>query len=278
MLKKMSVQHRLVWKIFLIFGVPFFIYILYIETNRMEVSKIDIRINGLSEALNGLSIVHLSDLHLEKLGAREEKLLDAVNEINPDILVVTGDFVNTRKALDDCIQLINKFRAKYGKWGVWGNYDHLHLTPTDMEKIDVESDVVFLNNKNQKIKIRQENIWLVGVDDPFSGRDNLSRAIDGIPKDDFKILLSHSPVIIKQADRHRIELVLAGHTHGGQIYIPLFSHLVVKLLGGGGFISGLYRISQTQMYVTRGIGRSILPIRLFSPSEITVIKLEEADF
>ena len=134
---------------------------------------------------------------------------------------------------------------------------------------------MILNNENQSIVVNQQDIWIIGVDDPVGGYDNLSRAITGIPEGGFKLLLSHSPAIIEEAHRARIELVLAGHTHGGQIYIPLISHLIVRLLGGKGYIAGLYRVSQTYMYVTRGIGTSILPLRAFCPPEITLIKLEK---
>jgi hypothetical protein len=265
----------LMWKIIILtLGIILFIYSFYIEPNRMEISKITIRINGLTEALNELSIVHLSDLHLVKTGKREAKLLKAVNELNPDILVITGDFVNKREIVDVCTQLINKFRARYGKWGVWGNYDHSMLNLTDRRKL-AASDIVILSNENQSIAVNQQNMWIIGLDDPVTGRDDLLQAIAGVPEDDFKILLSHSPAIIEEAHRYGIDLVLAGHTHGGQMYIPLISHLIVRLFGGKGYIAGLYRVGHTYLYVTRGIGTSILPLRAFCPPEIALIKLEK---
>ena len=105
----------LMWKIIILtLCIIFFIYSFYIEPNRIEISKITIRIKGLSDALSGFSIIHLSDLHLVNIGKREAKLLKAVNELKPDILVITGDFVNKREMVVDCIQLINKFRVRYG--------------------------------------------------------------------------------------------------------------------------------------------------------------------
>lgn len=271
------------WKIvILILGFIFFIYSFYIEPNRVEISKITIRIKGLSDALNGFSIIHLSDLHLTNIGKKENKLLEVVNGLNADILVITGDFVNRRDAIDDCIQLINKFKTKYGKWGAWGNYDHAILNSADRKRL-AESDIVILNNENQSIavtpvpahrcRVNQQNIWIIGVDDPFTGRDDLLQAISGVPEEDFKILLAHSPAIVEEASKYGINLVLAGHTHGGQVYIPLLSHLVVCLLGGKEYISGKYKVGQTYLYVTRGIGTSILPLRAFCPPEITLIKL-----
>ena len=252
----------------------FFIYSYCIEPNMLHISEITLKFERLSEHLNGMTILHISDLHLTKIGKREERLIEIVNRLNADILVITGDFVNKRKMLDDCIQLINKFRARYGKWGVWGNYDHSILNLTDRKKL-AEQDIVILINENQSIKIKQENIWIIGVDDPFTGRDDLLQAIAGVPEEAIKILLSHSPAIIEEAQRAKIDLVLAGHTHGGQIYIPLISHFIVSLLGGGGYIAGLYRVGQTYLYVNRGIGTSILPLRAFSPPEITLIRLEK---
>ncbi|MBA2124491.1 hypothetical protein B9J78_06145 [bacterium Unc6] len=252
----------------------FLIYSFYIEPNRLTVTHITIKFENLNENLNGLTVLHLSDLHLNKIGKKEKKLLETVNQLNPDILVITGDFVNKREMVDDCIQMINKFKAKYGKWGVWGNNDHCILNQKDKKKL-AESEIVILGNENQSIAINQQNMWIIGVDDPVGGHDNLSRAMGGVPEEGFKLLLSHSPAIIEEAHRAGIELVLAGHTHGGQVYIPLISHLIVRLLRGKGYIAGLYSVGQTYLYVSRGIGTSILPLRAFCPPEITLIKLEK---
>ena len=260
------------WKIILIIVAVFvFIYAYHIEPNRLRLSEVTIGVDGLSKELNGLTILHLSDLHLTKIGKREEKLLQIVNGINADILVITGDFVNSRAILNECIQMIGRFKARYGKFGVWGNEDYRILNSEDRNKL-ASADIQFLVNENKKMNL--ENLWLIGVDDPFIGRDDLSSAIKGIPEEDFKILLTHSPAISRQASEYGVDLILAGHTHGGQIYIPLISHLIVRLLGGGGYIAGLYQIRDTFLYVSRGIGMSILPFRAFCPPEVVLIKLK----
>jgi hypothetical protein len=217
-----------------------------------------------------MTILHISDLHLTKIGKREKKLIEIINGVNADVLVITGDFVSNRKMVDGFIQLINKFNPRYGKFGIWGNEDYCVLNSEDRKRIS-KSDIVMLENEAEKIK---ENLWIIGVDDPVTGYDDLTKAVKGIPEDDFKILLSHSPIIDEEADQKEIDLVLAGHTHGGQIYVPLISHLIIRLHRGKGYIAGLYKVGQTYLYVTRGTGTGILPLRIFSPPEITLIKLE----
>lgn len=261
--------------IFLAIGIVLFIYGFFIEPDRIEISKVTIRSKKIKDALDGFSLIHLSDLHLVKMGQREAKLLKVVNDLKPDILVITGDFVNRIGAIDDCIQLINKFKARYAKFGVWGNYDYSKLDSLDRERLTTKADILILSNENRKIKVGDQNLWILGVDDLLSGYADLSKAVRQTPKEEFKILLSHSPAIFKEAKDYKVDVVLAGHTHGGQVYIPLISHLFVRLIGADRYISGLYSKDGLYLYVSRGIGTCMFPLRLFSPPEITLIRLEK---
>jgi hypothetical protein len=207
------------------------------------------------------------------MGKREEKLLKIINKINPDILAITGDAIAKPKAVYEYVEMINGFRAKWGKFGVWGNVEHRVLEAEEMEKIK-NSEINILENEAVKIK---EGLWIVGVNDPFTGYDDLGEALKGVPKEAFKILLAHSPIIAKEASMEGIDLVLSGHTHGGQIYIPGLSHLVCWLYGSGGYVAGLYRVGETHLYVTTGVGTTLLPLRAFCPPEIAILRLERKE-
>jgi len=176
-------------------------------------------IKNLPDELAGLRIVQISDLHGKR--SLQNKLPEKVNGLKPDILVITGDIIDNYHIDYSYIeQLAGPMRAKYGKFFVSGNNEYsTQLSWDEMEKTFRSSGVKVLHNSNYRIKISGGNLWLVGVDDPNRGRARLSEALkgtDGAPK----ILLAHSPEIIDEARAAKIDIVLAGHTHGGQIRIP----------------------------------------------------------
>jgi len=138
------------------------------------------------------------------------------------------------------------------------------------------SGIRVLDNEHEKIFLGKDYIYLIGVDDPWTGRDDLARAMEGTEKDGLKILLAHSPDIIDKAAKQKIDLVLVGHTHGGQVNIPFLGELIQSLLKyGQQYTKGLFKIDSTYLYVNRGIGTSVFPIRFNCPPEITLIELRK---
>lgn len=243
-------------------------YGLYIEPNRLVLSEVTIELDRIGK---DLTIAHISDLHIEGMGRREKRVVETLRKACPDLLVVTGDFVNPgRGGVNALLWMIREFRARYGVFGVWGNVDHRLLTQKEKERIE-KAGIVILQNRATRIR---EDVWVVGVDDPVTGRDDIEEALIGVPEDSFKILLSHSPIIDKRAVEKGVDLVLAGHTHGGQVYIPLISHLLLHLHHSKWYVRGLYKVEGTYLYVTRGIGTTFIPLRIFSPPEITLVRLK----
>jgi len=133
-----------------------------------------------------------------------------------------------------------------------------------------------LINRHLKLNHSPSPLWLVGVDDPYMGRDDLGQALEGVPDEAFKILLAHSPDIMEEAKKHRIDLVTAGHTHGGQVRLPGIKTLVPasRLTR---FEMGLYREEDTALYVSRGVGKALLPFRLFCRPELAILTLRQGN-
>jgi predicted MPP superfamily phosphohydrolase len=244
------------------------------EPNNIQIEKINIEIENLPEAFNGAKIVHLTDFHSFGFGVREKRVLEIVSEINPDFVFITGDFVDSKtKDFDSCARFWQELGKQYNGriFGVLGNHDI-----NSLEKLLEQSNIVILNNENRKIFQGDDYIYLIGVNDPDTHRDNLEKAMLGAGDDVPKILLAHSPEIIEDLKMAESpDLVLVGHTHGGQVKIPFVTPFWVPTKYHGKFASGLFKIDDTYMYVNKGIGMTALPIRFNCPPEIAVIELKK---
>lgn len=245
-----------------------------ISNGRIKTEQIEVSIKNLPDRFDNLRIIHLSDIHIKKFGKREKRVVQIVNELNPDVLFLTGDII-CRNARDEVEKFLWGIKTKYGIWAVQGNQEYrCSMTGEKMRECYQKYGVKLLINESDRLCIQDNFIGIVGVDDPFTCHDNLGRALAGIPEDSLKILLSHSPKIVDEATEKGISLVLSGHTHGGQFVVPGFGSLV-RPKDWCGYVSGKYRNNGTQVYVNRGIGTSTIPLRLFCPSEIALIRLKK---
>ncbi len=242
-----------------------------IEPYRIEVTRHEYHtaLSGAAHALSRpLKIAHLSDLHTYGIGRRERQLLALLEEEKPDLIVVTGDTLGGRGTYEMCRELLSRLRAPLGVWVVRGNWENWR--PVRNERAFYASaGVNFLLNEARPVR---EGIWLVGLDDPSSGSPNLEAALKDVPTDAFTITLFHSPAYFDQV-AGRCPLVLAGHTHGGQVRIPPLPVLWLPR-GAGKYLAGWYRRRSSEMYLTRGIGTSILPIRFLCRPELAIITVE----
>jgi len=197
-----------------------------------------------------------------------------VRWIRPDLAVITGDLINKREEEKFAIDYVSELSKISPIVITFGNWDHWSGLNLKTFKKNLEAlGATVLVNECLNIKRKGHLISLISVDDPYTGNDNLNTAIKGAISC-FKILLAHSPQIIGSAD-NLVNLILAGHTHGGRVILPLLGSIFVPLPKKyQSFLSGLYKVDNTLMYVNRGIGTSILPIRLFCPPELTLITLK----
>jgi uncharacterized protein len=247
-----------------------------LEPDWLEVTRHHYRLptrSGMLGPANALSrplkIAHLSDLHTYGLGRRERRLLALLDEEKPDLIVVTGDTLARRGTYEMCGELLSRLHAPLGVWVVRGNWENWR--PVKGERAFYASaGVNFLLNEARPVR---QDVWLVGLDDPSSGAPNLEAALKSVPAGAFTIALFHSPAYFDQVASH-CPLALAGHTHGGQVRIPLVPPLWLPR-GSGRYLAGWYRHGAAQMYVSRGIGTSILPIRFLCRPELAIITLEK---
>ncbi len=226
-----------------------------------------------------LRIVHLTDLHIERITRRELDLIQQVKALNPDLILLTGDYanvdyVNDAHTLRDTRVVLAQFSAPYGVYAVIGSVDGPHV----MEKAFGGLPITVLDDQVHKLQIGQQEIDLVGVSNFGATRDAqmLSALMEQVPQEAYSILLYHTPDLIEVADRLQIDLYLAGHTHGGQVRLPLWGAIITMSSFGKRYESGLYHLNPTTLYVSRGIGLEGLSLpraRFLCPPEIVVIEL-----
>jgi predicted MPP superfamily phosphohydrolase len=263
---------------FLVAGIllGFFILLLIdaflVEPYSPAVVKKRFIINDWPDELNNFTIVQISDLHTGNLGKRERIAIREINDANPELILITGDFIQYPQSLDNCKKFIASLRAKYGIWGVFGNWDHYVIrNPRKLQRAFEGSAIKILNNAHQAFEVQGRRFWLVGVDDMRTGDYDLKKALRGIPEGDCKILMSHTPDVIGDVKGKRISLILSGHTHGGQVRLPFYGAVITMSHYGKKYEMGEYRVGDTVMYVSRGLGTSTVPVRFMCRPEITVI-------
>ena len=258
---------------FTIESMMFGFYAHYIEPNWIEVTHTSIKTSKWEKSAQSLKIVQLSDLHIEKLGYRENRAIEIIRELKPDIIVLTGDYGNRTNAIPRVQTFFGSLSAKYGVYTVDGNW-----TPLPSAKVLVEgTDVVMLDNENMKIKTNSGILRLIGLRWGGGRSDNPNIPMAGVGNhDEFSILMCHLPDIMFHSPPG-IDLILAGHTHGGQVRIPFLegSAEVTRLQRNR--LAGLMELSDgTRMYINRGLGMEGGPaprIRFRCRPEISVITI-----
>lgn len=250
-----------------------FCYARWIEPQFLRVTQHDISPASMSSA-KPVKLVQITDLHNQEF-ISPAYFYNKVNNQQPDIIALTGDVIDGREDKPTYIQeYLAPLKAKSGKYFVFGNNEYSSKADratfiAQMEK----AGFIILKNSNRKLSVNGQTLWLIGVDDPHTGRDRLDQAMVGVGKGT-KILLAHSPEIIDQAVIAGLELVLVGHTHGGQVWLPGLANPVVNVREGyAHYLRGIYSVGHTQMYVNPGIGTTRLPFRFLVPPEVAVFNL-----
>lgn len=219
-----------------------------------------------------LKIAAISDIHTHGIGRREREMFRILNREHPDLIVVLGDTLGDDDATyGECHAVYEKLHAPLGVWVVRGNWEN--MAPLHHERAFYQSaGVHLLLNSNTQI---EPGLWLAGFDDPSSGTPKIDSAFAGIPAGAYTIALFHSPAFFDRI-AGRANLCLAAHTHGGQVLLPPIKPFWLPK-GCGRFLSGWYQEDGSRMYVTRGVGMSILPIRFLCRPEVTFFTLRPAD-
>ena len=239
----------------------------------LTIERQPIFLHRLPRALDGFRIVQLSDLHLGPLTSSSQlnRAIEVANNLDADIIALTGDYIShERRYAAPCAEIVGRLRARCGVFAVLGNHDHWTDAALITDLFRAEGISVLIN-EGMRFEKDGSALWLAGVDDTMVGLEDLSLALAGSATDEMKLLLAHNPIILRRAACAGVDLVLSGHTHGGQV--ALRSERTGPASARRRLLRGLGRHGDTQIYVTRGLGTVILPIRYGCPPEVSLLEL-----
>jgi len=255
-----------------------------LEPNSPKLVELSLPIKRLPAVWDGLRVAQLSDFHYDEdfsvIPLR--KAVDAVNRLQPDLIVLTGDFVTNpflgsrRKQaasmIDPCAQLLAKLKASGGLYACLGNHD----ASTDPQRIfDTlqRHSIKVLRNHSEPLEKNGKRLWIAGVDDVINGAPDMDVTLQDIPADETVVLMAHEPDYATHVSKYAVDLQLSGHSHGGQVRIPFIGAPILPELGVK-YPKGLYRLGNLALYTNVGIGTVNLPVRFDCPPEITLITLK----
>lgn len=252
-------------------------YARLIEPYDYRISQTDIFIRDLPASFEGFRIAQITDVHHSRiLGIEEvERVVKLAQQTAPDLIALTGDYTTSyRRYIEPCAEALGRLNAPEGVWAVLGNHDHYtdpELTTWALER----NHIRVLNNQNTLLRRGGETLNLSGVDDwSWAGAD-WPRALRGIQLNRPTLLLSHQPVVLDFAETQSVSLILSGHTHGGQIDLPLLGPPARFATKDLKYARGLFRRGDTQLYVSAGTGVIGLPVRFGVRPEIAILRLRQ---
>lgn len=215
-----------------------------------------------------LKIAHLTDLHTKVLGFRERRLLKLLDQEKPDLIAITGDTISSSGTYEQESHLLRQLHAPLGVWLVRGNWENWHLLRNENDFYRANG-VHFLLNRSVEAR---RDVWLTGINDTALTPADIDRAFSNVPANAYRIALFHGPAFFSQSAT-RYVLALAGHSHGGQLRIPFWGPLWLPS-GIGPYVHGWFSSASTRMYVSRGIGTSVLPVRFACRPELAIITIQ----
>ncbi|WP_305927543.1 metallophosphoesterase [Bacillus mycoides] len=273
---------RIILIIGILVGISIF---LYLQNNLISITEVKISSSKIPSSFKGYKILQISDLHNKKFGDNQDVLIQKVKSINPDIIAITGDLIDSKSYdAEMSMQVIRELVKEYPVYFVTGNHEKWSGKYNSLEKKLKKQHVTVLRNEHVIIQKGGHEINLLGIDDPEFNtgdidegsivKDTIVKAkIETLP-DRYNVLLSHRPEFLEEYAEEKVDLVLSGHAHGGQVRLPFIGGLVAPNQGIlPKYTAGLYEQQNTSMIVSRGLGNSIIPQRVFNRPEIVVVQL-----
>lgn len=257
------------------------------QNNHIGISRFDYSNPVVPEEFNGFTIVHISDLHNKSFGKNQEYLLRKISLNSPDIILVTGDLIDRRRYdLDTALLFIEGAMEIAPVYYVSGNHEAWSGAYDNIRKELTHYGVVVLDDRKVEYIRNNSKIEILGLSDPAfltssyleeRNTSNLEEHLSQLADHNvFQILLSHRPELMDIYTRENIDMIFSGHAHGGQIRIPGIGGIVAPDQGFfPKYTSGSHHIDQSTMYVSRGLGNSLFPIRVFNRPEIIVVTLNQ---
>ncbi|HEX4770231.1 MAG TPA: metallophosphoesterase [Bryobacteraceae bacterium] len=239
--------------------------------------ELEFSFQNLPKAFDGFTILHISDLHIDKVDGLAESVAAVLSPIQPDLCVLTGDY--RYEIRGSCAEVyprmrtvLANIRSRLGTYAILGNHDAAEIAYW----LAAQNVNVLVNNA-AAIERDGARLWILGTDDPFDYRcDDLPAAMSGVPADEFKILLTHTPGLYRQAADAGIHLYLCGHTHAGQIRLPYIGAIKKNGAFPKQFAQGKWQYRDMLAYTSWGAGCSTVPVRFNCPPEVTLIRLRAA--
>jgi len=261
-----------------------------LEANRPQLVSLEVALPRLAGSWDGFRIAQLSDFHYDEYFSVVplRKAIDIINRLEPDLVVLTGDFVTSplqqsgsvragaaaAAAIEPCAELLSQLRARLHVLSVLGNHD-VDTNPSHIIDVLQSHAIPVLQNRSLLIEREGKRLWFAGVDDVLAGKPDIERALRGIPPAEPVVLLAHEPDFADRAAHYPVDLQLSGHSHGGQIRLPLIGAPYLPRLGRK-YPWGLRHINSLVLYTNVGIGTIRVPMRLNCPPEVTLFTLRAA--
>jgi len=248
----------------------------YYDTNTIEVRHYEITSGSLGEALAGLKVAFLTDLHIKRVAVRENKALEILRREKPDIILLGGDLIAFRSSYGPLMSFLSRLEAPHGIYAVLGNTEYSNENGSCIlchkeksRSLRQGTYPVFIRNSSVFVKVNGKAVNIAGLDDPVGGKADIERTLRAVDSKHPTILLSHSPEICDEASSREVDMVLSGHTHGGQLFITRYLGKIFPSDPALEFLDGFFQKGRAPMYVSRGLGTSYLPFRFGVKPEIT---------
>lgn len=252
-----------------VFGIVCFLYGYFIEPYQLKVNKFEIRTQKLTRS--SFRIIHISDIHCDNRPLNEEKIVGIVNSLEPDVIVFTGDCINTPKALTRFQKTLGDLKAGIGKFAVRGNVDVWNWK--NLPLFD-NTDFSVLDANTVKIEKGTEELYMAALS--FGQQEKCDKVLADVSCDKFAVFLYHYPDLIDEVCNKNLDLYLCGHTHGGQVALPFYGAIITMAEHGKKYEAGMYEVGDTKLYVNRGAGldgKWLPRVRFFTRPEIAVFDI-----
>lgn len=230
-----------------------------------------------------LKIIQLSDIHLKYMKVKRKKIRMIIEDEDPDLIVFTGDYIDDRKSINDFVDFAGYLVSGYRSFAVPGNHDIDSLAENDLfEKFTEQlhnKDIILLRNKSTTLRKGSLSYNLTCIDDLGRGDADIEKSFTGLDPDaDLNLAISHNPDVIFHLSGKKLDLLMCGHFHGGQIWMPFkleFKILRKEKLPHMGVTRGLHRVNDIMLYINRGLGNVCFPLRFMSVPEITIFEFKK---